>query len=98
MQFMQQQKEMPQKWEECTKFHLQLCVVGLGQKEGQQVLWLLRVGGARAPPTHLKKHLNQDLCRREGRNFTTFTCMSDTAVSSADFNLVATFTLSTVSA
>lgn len=37
MQFMQQQKAMPQKLEECTKFHLQLCVVGLGQKEGQQV-------------------------------------------------------------
>lgn len=54
---MQQQKEMPQKWEECTKFHLQLCVVGLGQKEGQQVLRLLRVASARTSPAYLKEHL-----------------------------------------
>lgn len=33
MQFMQQQKAMPQKLEECMKFHLQLCVVGLGRKK-----------------------------------------------------------------
>lgn len=51
---MQQQKEMPQKWEECTKFHLQLCVVGLGQ-EGMSASFVVTEGCQCQNPANLFK-------------------------------------------